>query len=128
MIRKLNIILLITCGLAFTGVYVLKFSIEHTASERLALMRHINEQQETLSLLQADWAVLTQPGHIAPIIARHQETLQLALVGPRQFGSFETLPMRPARPSPPDAAALDELFQMIEAGIDPIGALLEEIE
>lgn len=128
MIRKLNLVLLILAGLGFVGVYVLKFSIEHTASERVALIRQIDAQQETLSLLRADWSYLTQPGHIAPIIARHQDVLELAQINPRQFGRFEDLPMRPARPAPPDVQALNALFEMIDAGIDPIGALIEEID
>jgi hypothetical protein len=128
MIRKLNLLLFVLAGLGFVGVYVLKFSIEHTAAERVALIRQIDEQQETLSLLRADWSYLTQPGHIAPIITRHQEVLEIAQVDPRQFGRFDDLPMRPARPAPPDVQALDALFEMIDAGIDPIGALIEEID
>jgi len=125
MIQKFNIFLLIVTIIALTGVYTLKFSIEHTAGEKVALEARIAEQEAELSLLKADWAVLTQPGHIEPIIRRHQDVLELAEVKPEQFGSFSDLPMRPAAP---DAAALNDLFQALEAGVDPIGAILEEIE
>jgi hypothetical protein len=125
MIRKLNIVLLLVAIASFAGVYALKFSIEHTAGEKRALEAHIGEQQAQLSLLEADWAVLIQPGHIEPIVLRHQEVLELAQVEPEQFVSFTTLPMRPAEP---DDSAMDELFQMLDAGIDPIGAILEEIQ
>ena len=37
MIRSLNIILIFTSVIMLAGVYTLKFSIEHTASERTAL-------------------------------------------------------------------------------------------
>lgn len=125
MIQKFNLFLLVAATVALASVYILKFSIEHTAGEKRALEAHIEEQEAELSLLKADWAVLNQPGHIAPIVHRHQDALQLAEVSPKQFGSFQDLPMRPSQP---DAGAMDDLFEMLEAGVDPIGAILEEIE
>ena len=103
------------------GVYALKFSIEHTASERTALAAHIEQQEGDLSLLQADWAVLNQPGHIEPIVRRHEAALAIGPVKQKQFGSFTDLPMRPAKPND---AALDALFQSLDAGVDPIDAIL----
>ncbi|GHA15895.1 hypothetical protein GCM10007989_08480 [Devosia pacifica] len=125
MIKTLNAVLLVVCGLAFTGVYALKFAIQHEATQISRLESHISDQEAELSMLKADWAVLTQPGHIEPVVIRHQETLQLAEVEPEQFGRFTDLPMRPAKP---DAHAMDALFQALEVGVDPIGALLEEID
>lgn len=122
MIRTLNIVLMITSVVALAAVYGLKFSIEHTASERTLLMANIETQDATLSLLKADWAALNQPGHIEPIVKRHQEALGIGPVQQKQFGSFADLPMRPAAP---DAHAMDALFQSLEAGVDPIDAILE---
>lgn len=121
MIRNLNIILIFTSVFMLAGVYGLKFSIEHTASERTALAALIEQQEGDMSLLKADWAVLNQPGHIEPIVKRHQEALAIAAVDQKQFGSFADLPMRPAAP---DTDALDALFQSLDAGIDPIDAIL----
>ena len=39
-----------------------------------------------------------------------------------QFGSFSSIPMRPAKPN---SAAMDSLFLSLEAGVDPIDAILE---
>src|SRR5690606_999767 len=105
-----------------TGVYALKFAIEGTASERTALVAKIDEQEGQLSLLKADWAVLNQPGHIHPIIERHQAELAIGPVQQEQFGSFAALPMRPVAP---DTAAMDALFEAISDGIDPIDAILQ---
>lgn len=121
MIRNLNIILIFTSVLMLSGVYTLKFSIEHTASERTALIAQIDGQTGELSLLQADEAVLNQPGHIDPIVKRHQVALGIMPVTQKQFGSFTDLPMRPAAP---DTAALDDLFKSLDAGVDPIDAIL----
>jgi len=122
MIRNLNILLIFTSVLMLSGVYALKFSIEHTASERTALIALIDSQEGDLSLLQADWAVLNQPGHIDPIVVRHQMALDIQPVKQEQFGAFQDLPMRPAKPN---SAAMDSLFLSLESGVDPIDAILE---
>ena len=122
MIRNLNILLIFTSVLMLSGVYALKFSIEHTASERTALIALIDSQEGDLSLLQADWAVLNQPGHIDPIVVRHQLALDIQPVKQEQFGAFQDLPMRPAKPN---SAAMDSLFLSLESGVDPIDAILE---
>lgn len=122
MIRRLNVFLICTSIVMLIGVYMLKFSIEGTASERTALQAHISEQESELSTLKADWAVLNQPGYVEPIVRRHQEELLVGQVQQEQFGSFADLPMRPAAP---DTAAMDALFEAIDSGIDPIDAILE---
>lgn len=124
MIRHINLALTIFAIVAFAGIYVLKFSIENTAAEKRALERAIVEQEAELSLLRADWAILIQPGHVDPIVRRHQDALELAEVSPRQFGTFSDLPMRPARP---DNRALDVLFDAIQSGVDPAAALIGEL-
>ncbi|WP_193335215.1 cell division protein FtsL [Devosia beringensis] len=122
MIRNLNIILIFTSVLMLSGVYGLKFAIENTAGERSMLIAQIDEQEGALSLLKADEAVLSQPGHIDPIVKRHALALDIAPVRQEQFGAFAALPMRPAKPN---SAAMDSLFTALEAGVDPIDAILE---
>jgi len=123
MIRTLNVLLVGTSLLALVGVYGLKYSVEDTASERARLERLIERQEGQLSLLKADWAYLNQPAHVAPIVVRHQAALGLEPAGQAQFGSFESLPMRPV--AQPDTVALDALFESLDAGVDPIQQLIE---
>ncbi|MGV8832013.1 MAG: cell division protein FtsL [Devosia sp.] len=122
MIRNLNIILIFTSILMLAGVYTIKFAIENTANERTALIAQIDGQEGQLSLLKADEAVLNQPGHIEPIIKRHALALAVVPVRQEQFGAFADLPMRPVKPN---TAAMDSLFSALEAGVDPIDAILE---
>lgn len=122
MIRNINIFLIFTSVVMLAGVYGLKFSIENTASERTALIALIDAQEGELSIVKADEAVLSQPGHIEPIIERHQLALAVEPVKQEQFGAFGDLPMRPAQPN---TAAMDSLFTSLEAGVDPIDAILE---
>ena len=122
MIRTLNIILFCTSAVGLVGVYGLKYSVEDIATAKAAVERNISRQEAALSLLKADWAYLNQPAYVAPIIARHQDTLGLQPTKQEQFGRMDNLPMRPAAP---DEAALDALFQSLDAGIDPIEQLIE---
>lgn len=124
MIRNINIILIFTSVVMLAGVYGLKFSIENTASERTALIAQIDAQEGQISLLKADEAVLNQPGHIEPIVRRHELVLAIAPVKQEQFGAFGDLPMRPVR-AQPNSAAMDALFTALESGVDPIDAILE---
>jgi hypothetical protein len=123
MIRTINMILVCTSIAALVGVYGLKYSVEETASEKVRIERQIDRQEGQLSLLEADWAYLNQPAHVAPIVARHAEDLLLAPTKPEQFGSITDIPMRPIVQA--DASALDDLFLSLEAGIDPIEQLIE---
>lgn len=123
MIKTLNAILVCTSLVGLVGVYALKFQVEDTATAKATLERRIERQQASLSLLEAEWAYLNQPTHVAPIVARHQDVLMLAPTKPTQFAAMDSLPMRPV--IQPDTTALDDLFQSLEAGIDPIEQLIE---
>jgi len=125
MIRTINIVLVLTSIAALVGVYGLKYSVEETASAKAAIERDIARQEGDLSLLKADWAYLNQPSHVGPIIARHQEQLDLQPLKQAQISSFDVIPMRPAAP---DSQALDALFQSLETGIDPADAPLEGLQ
>jgi hypothetical protein len=122
MIKVINAIMVCTSLVALVGVYGLKYSVSDIAGEKVALERKIDRQAGELSLLKADWSYLNQPAHVAPIVARHQEALGLVAIDQKQFGRMDNLPMRPAAPN---TAALDELLSLLDAGIDPIGQLIE---
>lgn len=122
---RLNMVLAIVAAVALVGVYGQKHLAEITASEIRALENAIAKQEADLSILKADWAYLNQPTHIQPIIDRHSEVLNLQVAAASQFGRFEDLPMRPQMRL--DTESLDALFEAIEAGEDPIGALLEDM-
>lgn len=124
MIKGLNLVLLVLALVGLAAVYTLKYQTETLADTKRALEADIARQNTNISVLHADWAYLTQPSYIAPLVERHAEVLQLQLVSAEQFGSIADLPMRPARPND---AALTQLFEALDAGIDPIGDKLAEL-
>ncbi|MGN6682695.1 MAG: cell division protein FtsL [Devosia sp.] len=116
MIRSLNILLVCSAICMLVAVYALKYSVEDVAAEKVSLQRQIERQQADLSLLKADWAYLNQPGHVEPIIQRHQQAFNLAPATATQFLPIDAIPMRPQQP---DSAALDDLFKSLASGVDP---------
>jgi hypothetical protein len=116
MIRKLNIVLMLMSSVAFVAVYGLKYSVEEVAKNKQGIERQIAKQKAQLSLLQADWSYLNQPGYIQPIVERHLDQLHLQPIKQAQFGSLSELPMRPVQP---DTAAMTALFTSLAAGVDP---------
>lgn len=122
-LHRLNIVLGIIAVIAVVAVYSQKHMAELTAEEIGRIESAIAKQQADLSILKADWAYLNQPTHIQPIVDRHNDVLNLQIAEVEQFGSFADLPMRPQQRL--DTEALDQLFETVEAGEDPIGSLLE---
>ena len=123
MIRTINIVLVITSICALVGVYALKYSVGETASEKAGIIRDIERQQADLSLLKADWAFLNQPANVAPIVTRHVAELNLQPLAQDQFGQLDGLPMRMKAP---DSTALENLFEALDSGVDPIQQLITE--
>jgi hypothetical protein len=116
MIRKLNILLLLTSSIAFVSVYALKYSVQEVAATKTKLERQIEHQKADLSLLEADWSYLNQPGYIQPIIDRHLAELNLQPIAQSQFGLLSDIPMRPVQP---DTEAMTSLIKSLESGVDP---------
>jgi hypothetical protein len=116
MIRKLNILLMLTSSIAFVSVYALKYSVQEVAQTKTQLERQIEHQKADLSLLEADWSYLNQPGYIQPIVERHLAELDLQPIAQSQFGSLSDIPMRPTQP---DTQAMTALFQSLQSGVDP---------
>jgi hypothetical protein len=96
MTRWLQIVsvLAVTASAAF--VFQVKYRSE-TVAERVAdLQRAVDEEQEAISLLKAEWSYLIQPARVQDLIERYRTRLELEPVSPEQIGTFDDLPIRRA--------------------------------
>lgn len=86
------------------GGAALTYQTKHEAigaAEQVAeLRRQIELQRNALSLLTAEWSVLTQPSRLQDLIERHPEDFPLAAYGIDQVVRIGDLPM-PPEPEPP---------------------------
>lgn len=103
MLRTLDLILV---GVMVAAA-VVTYSIKHQADLKLESVKkleaEIKLEKDTIDLLRADWALLTQPNRLHRLVNVYQGDLQLAPTLPTQLAQPQELPMlRSQLPQPPE--------------------------
>ncbi|MGK6312129.1 cell division protein FtsL [Neorhizobium sp. DT-125] len=101
MLRSFDLVLI---GI-MTAAAVVTYTIKHRADEKLAEVRRLESEikleKDTIELLKADWALLTQPNRLHRLINVYNSELGLAPTEPTQLAMPKELPMmRSALPQP----------------------------
>ena len=117
MLRTLDIVLIVIMTAAATVTYTIKHRAENKREEVRRLDAAIKLEEDTIDLLKADWALLTQPNRLERLVAVFAADLQLAPTPPTQLARPEELPMLKADLPPPeeDKKAKDGVAAVIEA-------------
>ena len=100
MTRFVNALLVFLMVLSAAAVYDMKYEAELAAEAMADLQRQIDSEKAELSLLKAEWSVLTQPARLAELVERHAEVLQLAPLTADQIGTLADVPQKPVEPEP----------------------------
>lgn len=117
MLKTLDIVLIII----MTAAAAVTYTIKHQAESKLAEVRRLDAaiklEEDTIDLLKADWALLTQPSRLERLVAVFAQDLQLAPTPPTQLAHPSELPMlRAELPQPePDGKIEDGIAAVIEA-------------
>jgi len=111
MMRWLQVISVIAATCAAVFVFHVKYRAEGVAERAAQLQRELDQERETISLLEAEWSLLIQPARVQDLVERHAELLQLQPLDPAQITKLENLPMRPTGPEPDDEAALSAILE-----------------
>ncbi len=111
MIRWLQFVSVIAAAGAAIFVFQVKYRAEAVADHAAELQRGLDQEKETLSLLEAEWSLLLQPARVQELVARHSERLKLQPLDPAQITRLENLPMRPKGPEPADETALSAILE-----------------
>ena len=90
---------------------VVTYSIKHQADLKLDSVRkleaEIRLEKDTIDLLRADWALLTQPNRLHRLVNAYQGDLALAPTQPTQLSQPKELPMlRSQLPQPPEPVGM----------------------
>ncbi|MDO6963522.1 cell division protein FtsL [Rhizobium alvei] len=93
MLRTLDILLIVLMTAMATVTYTIKHRAELKLEEVQKLEADIRLEHDTIDLLRADWALLTQPGRLQKLITAHQAELQLVPTDPMQLAQPSELPM-----------------------------------
>ena len=110
MIRWLQVVSVVAAVGAAIFVFHVKYRAESIAEATVQFQRTLDQEQETISLLEAEWSLLIQPARVQDVVERQTELLRLQPLDPRQITSLESLPMRPSGPAPDDEAALSAIL------------------
>ncbi len=111
MIRWLQFVSVIAAAGAAIFVFQVKYRAEAVADHAAELQRSLDQEKETLSLLEAEWSLLLQPARVQDLVERHSERLKLQPLDPAQITRLENLPMRPKGPEPADETALSAILE-----------------
>lgn len=111
MIRWLQFLSVVAAAGAAIFVFQVKYRAEAVADRAAGLQRSIDQENETVSLLKAEWSLLNQPVRVQELVARHAELLKLQPLDPTQITKLEKLPMRPTGPAPEDESALSAILE-----------------
>jgi len=120
MTRWLQAISVIAAAGAAVFVFQIKYRAEAVAEDAAKLQRAVDQENETLSLLEAEWSLLIQPARMQELVGRHAELLKLQPLDPTQITKLENLPMRPRGPAPEDESALSAILEG-QSGDDDTG-------
>ncbi|MBP1857444.1 cell division protein FtsL [Rhizobium herbae] len=101
MLRSFDIVLIVVMTAAATVTYTIKHQAENKLEEVRKLDAEIKLEEDTIDLLRADWALLTQPNRLEKLVGVYQQDLQLVPTASTQIARPEELPMLKADLPPP---------------------------
>ncbi len=103
-------IALIAVMLAAAGfTYMTKHEAENQRAEIRALEQKIMIEEDSIDVLKADWALLTQPSRLQRLAERYSEQLGLKPTEPWQIATMQDLPVKPIQ--------IDDILR--DAGMEP---------
>lgn len=105
MLRTLDIVLIVIMTAAATVTYTIKHNAENKLEEVRRLDAAIKLEEDTIDLLKADWALLSQPSRLDRLVTAYQQDLALQPTAPTQLIHPEELPMLKADVPPPEEVA-----------------------
>lgn len=77
------------------------YKTKHDAEAQLSALRKVEAQirfeEDTISVLKADWSLLTQPSRLQRLSEVFESELSLKPVEAHQIATFDDLPARPLR-------------------------------
>lgn len=81
---------------AMVAAAAFTYTTKHDAEAELAKVRRLEAairfEEETMTVLRADWSVLTQPSRLQELADRYTAQLGLHPVEPYQFAELDELP------------------------------------
>lgn len=94
MSRALNVILILLVVIGVGYTYKIKDEAEQASEHAAALQRQIDEVQQTIEILKAEWSHLSRPDRIQSLVERYEQQLGLTPMDAHQFSTLEDVPLK----------------------------------
>lgn len=118
--RIVNALLVLLMVMTAAAVYDMKYETEVAESAVGQLERQIRAEEEAISLLRAEYSVLTQPSRLQELAERHNTLFELAPLTTDQIATVGDIPERPNElVDASTAAALEDLMAEVAAEPPP---------
>ncbi|MBB4006164.1 cell division protein FtsL [Allorhizobium taibaishanense] len=105
MLRTFDVILIGAMAAAATVTYQIKHNTDEKVQDLKRIEAEIKLEKDTIELLQADWALLTQPNRLEKLANTFGQELKLQQTDPSQLARANELPMLKSQVPPPPAQA-----------------------
>ncbi|MFB2550756.1 cell division protein FtsL [Ensifer soli] len=115
MLRTLDVVLIVVMTAAATVTYTIKHRAENIRDEVRRLDANIKLEEDTIDLLKADWALLTQPNRLERLVAQYGEELKLSQTLSTALARPEELPMLTSQ-LPQEEVKTDAIADLIKTG------------
>ncbi|MFC5036971.1 cell division protein FtsL [Tianweitania sediminis] len=97
------------------GAAAFTYKTKHDAENQFDQLRKVESEiryeEDTISILKADWSLLTQPGRLQRLVENYDAELKLVTVEPQQIVTVDAVPLKPVgEPDPLE----DAIAKMIE--------------
>ena len=96
MFRTLDVVMIAVMTAAATVTYSIKHQAENKLEEVRKLDAEIKLEEDTIDLLKADWALLTQPNRLNRLVKTFETDLKLVPTESTQLARPNELPMATA--------------------------------
>jgi hypothetical protein len=95
-LRTFDLIMIAAMLVAAAVTYTIKYDAEKQVAVIAKLTRQINSERDTITLLRADWALMTQPGRLQSLTGVYDKELNLQpIVAEQLILSAADIPERP---------------------------------
>lgn len=104
MLRTFDLVMIGAMAAAAAVTYQIKHHTDTKREEVRSIEAEIKLEKDTIELLKADWALLTQPNRLDRLIKVYGAELQLQPTAPEQIARPVELPMMKAEVPKPEVA------------------------
>jgi hypothetical protein len=96
MARILNLVLMAAMIIGAIVTYDMKHKAEMAADNVARLQAEVTKERERITLLNAEWSMLTQPARLQSVVEKYADYFQLQPFAPDQIATIAEIPLRPA--------------------------------